>query len=284
MLLVLKDVENAIKSGQFDLANKHFTDYGLDCYNSLIVRGKPSIVTKPDYHFLKLDTIVHCRSLKMQFTFEDNFRPIIENVCFRFNSDNKIVSLSFMIAESVEKDIFSDEIQWSDTAKMVLVSFLEDYKTAYALKRIEYLNKIFSNDALIISGVILKTKKLTEKDEIRFENISKGNNDNVVYKTLSKKEYIEKLESNFNMKKWVNIMFEDISIKRRLTSDFDLYGIQLKQNYFSDSYCDEGYLSLLVDLKNEFPMIYVCVWQVEKDSNFTAKTIVDFPGKVLKMK
>lgn len=34
---------------------------------------------------------------------------------------------------------------------------MEDYQTAYLLQRIDYLDKIFSDDAIIITGTMLKT-------------------------------------------------------------------------------------------------------------------------------
>ena len=42
--------------------------------------------------------------------------------------------------------------RYSEEARQVLVNFLESYKTAYALCRLDYLDKIFSNDAKGISS------------------------------------------------------------------------------------------------------------------------------------
>jgi len=45
----------------------------------------------------------------------------------------------------------------------------------------------------------------------------------------------------------------------------DVYGINIKQNYYSSTYADQGYLFLMVDLKdNNRPKIYVRAWQPEK--------------------
>ena len=43
---------------------------------------------------------------------------------------------------------------------MILISFLENYKTAYALKRLDYISSIFDDDALIITGRVLKNVKI----------------------------------------------------------------------------------------------------------------------------
>jgi hypothetical protein len=41
---------------------------------------------------------------------------------------------------------------WSAEARQTIMEFLENYKTAYALKRIDYLRTIFDDDAVIIVG------------------------------------------------------------------------------------------------------------------------------------
>ena len=49
----------------------------------------------------------------------------------------------------------------------------------------------------------------------------------------------------------------------------EIYGIQIRQLYASNSYADEGYLFLVVDLRNpDDPIIHVRVWQPDKDPNF----------------
>ncbi len=279
---VLLDIEKAIASKQYAAVKPHFTSEGYDRWQALVHRGKAKLVEQPNYTFLTLDGTVYCRGMKLQFEFQDNFRPIVEDVCFRFDTNHKIYSLSFCLSTSAEHDITTDRKHWSDTAKITLLSFLEDYKTAYALKDTTYLEKIFSDDALIITGTVVKTQKNRTADAYSFSGF--GTQDPTVnYKIKSKKEFIADLKRNFKQKRWVNIMFEDVDVKRRVRDDSDLYGIQVRQNYFSNNYCDEGYLSLLVDLKDDIPVIYVRVWQEEKVAEFSAETIANNPGMALEL-
>ena len=45
----------------------------------------------------------------------------------------------------------------------------------------------------------------------------------------------------------------------------DIFGVQLLQKYNSTSYGDEGYLFLMVDLRDKSrPVIHVRAWQSEK--------------------
>lgn len=45
---------------------------------------------------------------------------------------------------------------WEEDSRICLIRFLEDYQTAYALKRLDYIESIFSDDAWIITGTVLK--------------------------------------------------------------------------------------------------------------------------------
>ena len=64
---------------------------------------------------------------------------------------------------------------------------------------------------------------------------------------------------------FVNIRFANHDIIRAGQGG-ELYGIQIKQDYYSTNYGDTGYLFLLVDMnKADEPMIKVRTWQPEPD-------------------
>ena len=53
--------------------------------------------------------------------------------------------------------------------------------------------------------------------------------------------------------------------------------MQIKQNYYSSNYADQGYLFLMIDLGNKTePKIYVRSWQPEKNSDGSIIGINDF--------
>ena len=88
----------------------------------------------------------------------------------------------------------------------------------------------------------------------------------VRYDTLSKCRYIEKLHTVFGKNEFVNIRFLDTDFTQH-KSGLELYGIQLKQEYLSSTYGDVGYLFLMVDLREELPVIHVRTWEPEKTDN-----------------
>ncbi|MCD4665501.1 MAG: hypothetical protein K8R68_09525, partial [Bacteroidales bacterium] len=131
-----------------------------------------------------------------------------------------------------------------------------------------YIESIFADDALIITGNKLKVSGSAES---RYKS-----NDIIVYNRYSKQEYIKKLKSSFDHKNFINIRFEDNTIRKGGVKG-ELYGVQIKQYYYSSNYGDQGYLFLLIDLKKlEEPIIHVRTWQPHKNSDGSIYGLADF--------
>lgn len=258
-LLTMQKVEVAIRSGNFSEIQPLCTTTGYEQFNRLIKYGNAKIIRKPELQFLEYGNEITCRSLPMSFSFDGNRRTFVEDVVFVFNKEAKIESLSFALNKLAVDDIMN-RTAWGDDVRKVLINFLESYKTAYALKRYEYLNSIFSDDALIITGSVVKRSGSSEKQPL---------DGNVVkYTKQTKQEYMKKLEYIFNSSEFVNLRFADNQVRKSGVGG-EVYGIQIKQDYFSSSYGDTGYLFLMVDLNNpKEPLIHVRTWQPEKDPNF----------------
>ena len=252
----LSDVEDAISNKKYSAAKKYFTPEGYKMYQQLIAYGNAKILPKEDQAFYKFREGVMARSIPMSFSFKNNHEQFVEDVVFHFNKEKKIESLSFGLSEDALKDIIEKDI-WNEIDRMVLINFLEHYKTAYALKRLDYIESIFADDALIITGKVVKVKRNADS---RFHN-----NEIVKYNRQSKKEFIRNLRYSFNSKEYINIQFEESSL-RKAGKDKSIYGIQIKQNYYSSNYGDQGYLFLMVDLKKpKEPIIHVRTWQPTKE-------------------
>ncbi|MFZ4726955.1 MAG: hypothetical protein ACOYMD_16085, partial [Paludibacter sp.] len=86
--------------------------------------------------------------------------------------------------------------------------------------------------------------------------------------------YIKNLKQAFESNEFINIQFEDSYIEKAAKGG-NIYGIEIKQNYFSSSYGDQGYLFLGVDLNGQ-PIIHIRAWQPEKRSNGKTIKITDF--------
>jgi hypothetical protein len=154
--------------------------------------------------------------------------------------------------------------------KNQLIKFLESHKTTYALKNLDYISKIFADNALIIIGNMVQEDKPIDG---MYEN---AGSQNVRYIRLNKKELIERLSKAFHSNEFINIRFEESNVKR-VNSDEKIFGIQIGQYYESSSYHDFGYLFLMIDLKDSMhPKIYVRTWQPRKNPDGSIFGLADF--------
>lgn len=266
--MLLQQLKTLLRKKTYATIQSHFTKEGLNVFNRLIAYGNAKLLSNEmGYSFYKSEKGVICRSMPMSFRFKGN-KEFIESVVFEFDENKKVKNLSFQLEQEAVSDIASQE-QWNKASKHVLVRFLENYKTAYALERLDYLKEIFSDDALIIVGSTV-SKPQDLEGRIRL------NEKDVKTNRLSKAEYMKNLERCFKRNEFINLRFTENEIKK-FKKDKEMYGIQIKQDYFSSTYGDTGYLFLGVDVEDpEKPVIHVRTWQPEKDREGGVFGINDF--------
>ena len=267
---------NAISSRNYDRALPLFTQGGKDMFERLIHYGNARIVgraTPDSYAFFPVGDRVVCRSVPMSFTFENGRRQFIEDVTFTFGADGLIESLAFGLESAARDDIFAmGGSAWNDYIKMVIVGFLENYKTAFALHRLDYIENIFADDAVIIVGHVARKSTAVKGDLRGFSNT-----EHVTYARKSKAEYMETLRKCFKSNQYINIRFGATDVGKSAYGP-RTFGIQLRQEYVSSTYGDTGYLYLLVDFANaDEPTIHVRTWQPERNPDLTPNIPKDSP-------
>lgn len=263
----IRRVIAAVETRDYSGVRDCFDDSGWEMFNSLLSYGNARIVGKPEYSFHPMGERVVCRSVPMSFSFPKSGRKFVEDVTFTFGADNKIESLAFGLGSVARDDIFAQGGDaWTDLTKMTIVTFLENYKTAFALKRGDYIESIFDDNAQIIVGHVVK--RMESKDmgdgKIVFNEAK-----DVTYARKSKKEYLDYLRRSFASKEYINIRFADNDVMKAGYGG-DTFGIQIKQEYNSSNYGDMGYLFLLVDLNEpDKPIIQVRTWQPDRNPDLT---------------
>ncbi len=260
----IEKVISAISSHSYANAEECFTEDGKDMYRRLISYGNARIIGEPAYTFYTVgEAEVTCRSVPMSFSFRNNGRKFVEDVTFTFNAEGKIDYLAFALDESSTTDILQHSA-WSEYARKILAEFLENYKTAYALKRLDYIRSIFDDNAVIITGKVV-TRQTAANGEMGGEYL---NNKYVQHTRQSKEQYMRNLERCFASNEYINIRFANNDIVKAGVGG-EVYGIQIKQDYYSTNYGDTGYLFLMVDLNDpKKPVIKVRSWQPERDPDF----------------
>lgn len=269
---IMQEVMKSIKSKNMASASLFFTNDGYEIFNQMMKNGNATIARIPELTFVQTANEIICRSLPMCFKFPRSGKTVMENVVFRFNSNTlKIKSLSFGLGEDARNDILDTNKTWSNRSRVELIRFLEDYQTAYSLKRADFIESIFSDDALIIVGSKLKKSQHQEKE------IKLGDPLLYEYTRKTKEEYISSLRKVFASAEFVNLQLKDNQVLK--AAGKEIYGIQIRQLYASNSYADQGYLFLIVDLRNaDRPIIHVRTWQAEKDPDFGLFDMSRFTG------
>lgn len=267
------DIVKAVQNNNYSGIENLFTKDGLEAFNKIIKYGNAQLVSDTfDLETYRINDEIMVRSIPMKFSHKTNIRSIIEDVILVFNDDLKIDHLSFALSKTAINDIMSKPERFATPAeKLQLVQFMEYYKTAYCLKQLDYINSIFAENALIIVGKVLKEDPMT--DIGKYQSSIK---DKVKYTKLSKSEYVEQLRHVFRSNEYINIKFDSSEVKK-VGGDSRIYGIQIKQNYYSTNYADEGYLFLMMDLGDpKNPRIYVRSWQPEKNADGSIIGLNDF--------
>ena len=141
----------------------------------------------------------------------------------------------------------------ADNRRMIL-NYCEHLRTSYTTKDIDFLRQVFSDQALIIVGNVVRSADNNSATGIEGD-------EKVTFSLKTKKEYLERLEKVFAANKKIDVKFSDFRIMRHPTME-GIYGVSMKQKYTSDRYSDDGYLFILWDFRNKsMPLIHVRTWQ-----------------------
>ena len=261
----INEIILALSRKEYENVRHYFTEDGFDIYTKLLKYGKASTVGKPEFYFYKTSNYILSRGLKMSFSFDSSTRKsFVEDVIFYFDENGLIDNISFGLGLTAENDILCKGV-WEENARFAIMSFLENYKTAYALKRLDYISTVFDDDAVIITGKVVHVpahKTGVEAQTQVFEH------DIIKYNRYTKDTYLRHLKQSFASKEFINLRFADNEV-RKLGKGGEIYAIQISQEYFSSNYGDKGYLFLMVDINDPtMPIIKVRTWQPEKDPDF----------------
>jgi hypothetical protein len=169
-----------------------------------------------------------------------------------------VAAFSKMIATQHQQQ--GENFTWDFVRRQLILEYVERFRNAYCLKDLNFLEQIFSDDALIITGKVIKQVK----SDINRNNL---NNEKIVYSKQNKKQYLTNLARVFRNNKRINVLFDDIKVVKH-PAKADFYGVTLKQGWSSDGYSDIGYVFLLWDFSNEdAPQIHVRTWQPDQFNN-----------------
>lgn len=135
--------------------------------------------------------------------------------------------------------------------RMMILDYVEHFRTSYNQKDLKFLRQVFSDDALIITGKVIKVRKS--------EVVPSGKK--VIYTTQTKQQYLDNLAKAFQSNSYIKVSFDNVVIVEHPTIH-GIYGVTVHQKWNTPRYSDEGYVFMVWDFRNpESPQIHVRTWQ-----------------------
>jgi len=189
--------------------------------------------------------------------FHDGEENTYQEAVINFDKKGVIIGFSFTIDAELFSKVMQERMQNPNhevtdiNNRMQIINFVEQFRTAYDKKDINFLQEIFSDDALIITGRVVQRKGN--------EVIPSGTD--IQYFKQTKKEYLGRLQQTFNNAKYIKVKFDDLKIVQHPTKR-GVYGVTVLQQWNSNRYSDEGYVFMMWDFRNpKKPQIHVRTWQ-----------------------
>ncbi len=181
---------------------------------------------------------------------EDEYQEAV----ISFDKQGNLESFYLSISMNLYMNVIKSNLELTDLRRRQLIlDYVEQFRTAYTQKNINYLNQVFSDDALIITGKVITTK-----------HAEGFTSQKIQYNKQSKDQYIRNLRGVFARNSYIKVTFDEIEVMRHPVNP-KFYGVTLLQGWTSGRYHDDGYLFLLWDFTNESaPQIHVRTWQPDK--------------------
>jgi hypothetical protein len=187
-----------------------------------------------------------------------------EEIALDFAPDGRVNNVMVTVKNHQFLEILKSNISIDDfVMEQKIKEFVDRFRDAYNCRDIKTLELIFSNDALIITGVKIKLK---EKSDMALQSLGK---EKFIMQVQTKDQYLGKLKNVFKKNQYLNVVFEDVNIRKHPNPLYNkIYGVTLKQKWNSTTYSDVGYIFLLINCVDKYNMeIFVRTWQPEKDTS-----------------
>lgn len=252
-----------VNAAQAARRNLDFSQMGVNTHvqrsMAMLWENTPFVCTDPEIveHCISTGTGYQVRNipLMMRPTGEREFNEDeYQEAVISFDRQGNVESFYLSISMNLYMNVVKSNLELTDLRRrQMILDYVEQFRTAYNQRDLNFLNMVFSEDALIITGRVI-TQRHPEgymSQKIR-------------YNKQSKQQYLKNLSRVFNTAQYIRVTFDDIEVMRHPTNP-DFYGVTLHQGYTSNTYHDDGYIFLLWDFRNEYaPQIHVRTWQPDK--------------------
>lgn len=263
--------------GSYDVLRTYCTDEGFSAVRELIEANR-FYATRTEYRTALLELPsgqYEVRGIMVRVKMGATKGNPLQELVFTLDKEGQIVHLRYAMELKHYQSIIERGRKLDDLAyREQILQFLEIFRTAYNKKDLAYLEKTYSDDALIIVGKVIRRAENPSR-RIGLENSTLGDR-KIRLIRLSKEQYINGLRNVFKVNAFVKLTFDSVEVRRHPKYP-KIYGINLKQRWNSSTYDDEGYLFLMIDFRDEAqPLIHVRSWQPKPFEDGTVVSLGDF--------
>ena len=202
------------------------------------------------------------RRIRMLHNYPSIHKQSTEYLVFDYNQEGELIDLNTCISNQLyQKFVLQAEYgnDWGN--RQEIIKFLEKYRTAYLTRDIKTVDMMFAEEAIIIIGRKLDTRKLPE-NVVTYQPF--GHQPGYEFIKLNKQDFLKRQQRIFTTTQDIFVDFSTFNIVRK-NNQPSIYGVEMRQTYLSTWYGDEGYLFLLIDFDpdtlSDDPLIYVRAWQ-----------------------
>jgi len=149
----------------------------------------------------------------------------------------------YPLSEEIRKEIMSKG-KWSDDIKTSLVSFLEDYQTAFMNKSVDFIERTFDP-----ANFTLKTKEDTD----------------LFYKTNQFQYYIQRYKRCCMEGDILKFSLSDPNFKMARPNGECYVLMHFKQEYSTQNYNEEIYVYMVMDFNGDKMIIYIAGMNADKE-------------------
>ena len=131
---------------------------------------------------------------------EDEYQEAV----ISFDKQGNVESFYLSISMNLYMNVIKSNLELTDLRRRQLIlDYVEQFRTAYNQKDINFLNQVFSDDALIITGTVIQQKH------------SEGfSTPKIKYNKQTKEQYIKNLRGVFARNSYIKVTFDEIEVMR----------------------------------------------------------------------
>jgi hypothetical protein len=232
-----QDLNKLWENEHFRCVEEEVVERGLTTHTGYQVRGIPLIVNSA----------------------QDNEELGYQEAVINFDKGGVITSIYYTINPELYSQLRMNQMgdkryEVTDLKdRMMILDYVEHFRTSYNQKDLQFLRQVFSDDALIITGKVIKVRK---------SEVHPGGS-KVIYTTQTKRQYLDNLSRAFKAANYIKVTFDNVVIVEHPTIK-GIYGVTVHQRWNTNRYSDEGYVFMVWDFRNpDEPQIHVRTWQPE---------------------